>query len=98
MRIPTGLGRFAFACLMALLLTTLLSLSALAQIQNGSVTGDITDQSGAAIANAKITIKNQATDLTFAVVSNQQGHFTANQVPVGAYRVTVEAPGFKAES
>ncbi len=98
MRIPTGLGRPAFACLMALLLTTLLSLGALAQIQNGQVTGDIADPSGAAIANAKVTIKNQATDLTLTVVSNQQGHFVANQVPVGVYRVTVEAPGFKSES
>jgi carboxypeptidase family protein/TonB-dependent receptor-like protein len=98
MRIPTGLGRPAFACLMALLLTTLLSLGALAQIQNGQVSGDITDQSGAAIANAKVTIKNQATDLTFTAASNQQGHFNANQVPVGVYRVTVEAQGFKSES
>jgi hypothetical protein len=98
MRIPTGLGRPTFACLMALLLTILLSLGALAQIQNGQVTGDITDPSGAAIANAKVTIKNQATDLTLTVVSNQQGHFVANQVPVGVYRVTVEAPGFKSES
>jgi hypothetical protein len=98
MRIPTGLGRPAFTCLMALLLTILLSLGALAQIQNGTVSGDITDQSGAAIANAKVTIKNQATDFTITSVSNQQGHFTANQVPVGAYRVTVEAQGFKSES
>jgi hypothetical protein len=98
MRIPTGLGRPAVACLMALLLTTLLSLTALAQIQNGQISGDIADQSGAAIANAKVTIKNQATDYTIAAASNQQGHFIANQVPVGVYRVTVEAQGFKSES
>ena len=98
MRIPTGLGRSAAACLMALLLTTLLSLGALAQIQNGTVSGDVTDQSGAAIANAKVTIKNQATDFTITAVSNQQGHFTANQVAVGVYRVTVGAQGFKSES
>ncbi len=98
MRIPTGLGRPAFACFMALLLTTLLSLGALAQIQNGTLSGDITDPSGAAIAHAKVTIKNQATDFVIPAVSNQQGHFVANQVPVGVYRVTVEAPGFKSES
>lgn len=98
MRIPTGLGRSAFACLMALLLTALLSLTALAQIQNGQISGDVTDPSGAAIANAKVTIKNQATDFTITTASNQQGHFIANQVPVGVYRVTVEAQGFKSES
>src|ERR1043165_9050854 len=98
MRILTGLGRPAVACLMALLLTTLFSLSAVAQILNGQVTGDITDPSGAAIPNAKATIKNQATDFTITAVANQQGHFVANQVPVGAYRVTIEAPGFKTET
>ena len=98
MRLPNGLGRFAFASLLLLLFTTFLSLSALAQIQNGTVSGDVTDPSGAAIANAKVTIKNQATDYTATATSNQAGHFTANQVPVGVYRVTVEAQGFKSES
>ena len=98
MRKPTGQGRPAFACLLALLLTTLLSLSALAQIQNGTVSGDVTDPSGAAIPNAKVTIKNQATDFTTSTTGNQSGHFTFNQVPIGPYRVTVSAPGFKSES
>ncbi len=98
MRKPTGHGRPVFACLMALLLTTLLSLSALAQIQNGQVSGDVTDPSGAAIPNAKVTIKNQATDFTQTTTGSQQGHFNINQVPIGAYRVTVSAPGFKSET
>ena len=75
-----------------------LSFSAFAQIQNGQLTGDISDPSGAAIPNAKITIKNQATDLNITVGTSQQGHFVANQVPVGVYSVTVTAPNFKSET
>jgi hypothetical protein len=83
-----------------LVLSSLLVLAVLtaAQIQNGQLTGDITDQSGASIANAKVVIKNQATDLTTTTTSNQQGHFVANQLPVGTYAVTVTAPNFKSET
>src|SRR3981081_4303747 len=85
-------------CSFVVLFTLLLSLGAIAQIQNGQLTGDITDPSGAAIPNAKVTVKNQATDLTLTVVSSQQGHFVANQLPVGTYSVTVTAPNFKSET
>jgi len=78
--------------------TLLLTLGATAQIQNGQLTGDVTDPSGAAIPNAKVTIKNQATDLSMTVLSSQQGHFVANQLPVGTYSVTVTAPNFKSET
>ena len=75
-----------------------LGLSAVAQVQNGQITGDVTDASGAAIPNAKVTIKNQATDAITTVTGNQQGHFVVNQVPVGTYTVTVSAPNFKSEA
>jgi hypothetical protein len=78
--------------------TLLLTLGATAQIQNGQLTGEVTDPSGAAIPNAKVTVKNQATDLSMTVLSSQQGHFVANQLPVGTYSVTVTAPNFKSET
>ncbi len=84
-------------CLAVFALLTL-SVNAFAQIQNGQLTGDITDPSNAAIPSAKVTIKNQATDLTTTVTSNQQGHFVANQLPVGVYSVMVTAPNFKSET
>jgi hypothetical protein len=84
-------------CLAVFALLTL-TVGAFAQIQNGQLTGDVTDPSGAAIANAKVTIKNQATDLTTAATSNQQGHFVANQLPVGVYSVTITAQNFKSET
>ncbi len=98
MRKPNGLGRPAFACLLALLLTTLLSLSALAQVQNGQIAGNVTDPSGAAIPNAKVTIKNTATEFTTTATTSGSGYYVANQVPVGTYTVSVSAAGFKSES
>src|SRR5947209_5319037 len=82
----------------ALLSVLALSIGALAQIQNGEISGDVTDPSGASIPKAKVVIKNQATDLTNTTTSNQNGHFVANQLPVGTYTVTVTAPSFKSET
>ena len=76
----------------------LLAMGAAAQIQNGELSGDITDPSGAAISNAKVSIKNTATGSVTNVVSSQQGHFVANQMPVGVYTVSVTAPNFKSET
>lgn len=80
---------------LALFAVLTLSLSALAQIQNGQFAGTVTDPSGAAIANAKIVIKNSATDLTFTATTNGSGNYVVNSVPIGSYNLTVEAPGFK---
>jgi len=73
----------------------MLALGAFAQVQNGQFTGEITDPSGAAIANAKVTVTNTGTNLTQTVTTNQAGLFTAKELPVGTYKVTVEAKGFK---
>ena len=43
---------------LVLLCTLMLALGAFAQVQNGQFTGEITDPSGAAIANAKVTVVN----------------------------------------
>jgi len=75
-----------------------LALGALAQVQNGQFTGIVTDPSGAAIANAKVTVTNMGTNLAVSTTTNQTGLFTANQLPIGSYKITVEAPGFKTAS
>ena len=80
---------------LVLLCTLMLALGAFAQVQNGQFTGEITDPSGAAIANAKVTVTNTGTNLTQTVTTNQAGLFTAKELPVGTYKVTVEAKGFK---
>ncbi len=73
----------------------LFALSAVAQIQNGQLTGTVTDPSGAAVPNAKVTITNQATNFSASVTTNQTGVYSARELPVGTYKISVEAPGFK---
>ena len=58
---------------LVLLCTLMLALGAFAQVQNGQFTGEITDPSGAAIANAKVTVTNTGTNLTQTVTTNQAG-------------------------
>jgi len=75
-----------------------LTFSAFAQVQNGQLTGTVTDPSGAAIANAKVTVTNPATGYSVSTTSNSSGNYTAREVPVGTYKVSVEAAGFKTVS
>src|SRR5450755_3475519 len=75
-----------------------LTFSAFAQVQNGQFEGTVTDQSGAAVANAKISVTSTSTDLTLTATSNSSGNYTVKEIPPGQYKVTVEAPGFKTYS
>src|ERR1700688_4394875 len=72
-----------------------LTFSAFAQVQNGQFEGAVTDPTGAAIANAKVTVSNAATGLSVAATTNSSGSYTVKEVPPGIYKVAVEAPGFK---
>jgi outer membrane receptor for ferrienterochelin and colicin len=75
-----------------------LTFSAFAQVQNGQFTGTVTDPTGAAIANAKVTVNNPAIDLNLSTTTNSSGNYTVKEVPIGTYKITVEAPGFKSVS
>src|SRR5437016_5295470 len=75
-----------------------LVLGAAAQVQNGQFTGTVTDPSGAAIANAKVTVTNIGTNLSVTTTSSESGLYTAKELPVGSYRITSEVKGFKTAS
>ena len=81
-------------CLISLLVL-LFALTAMAQIQNGQFTGTVTDPSGAAVANAKVTISNQGTGLAVTATTNATGAFQVSELPPGTYKVAIEAAGFK---
>ena len=72
-----------------------LATGAVAQIQNGQFTGIVTDPSGAAVPNAKVTVTNLGTNLTVTTTTNNSGLYTAKELPVGSYRISAEAKGFK---
>src|SRR5438876_11521643 len=80
---------------LAMLCTLILAVGATAQTQNGQFTGTVTDPSGAAIADAKVTITNLGTNLSFTATTNPTGMYVARELPVGTYKITTEAKGFK---
>jgi len=66
----------------------------IAQTETGSITGTVTDPSGAIVPNAKITVKNVTTNATRSTASNSVGMYTVTNLPPAEYAVTVEASGF----
>ena len=85
-------------CCFVVFCALLLTLGAVAQIQNGQFTGTVTDPSGAAVPNARVSIINQATNLSLTTNTNQTGLYNAKELPIGNYKITVEASGFKTSS
>jgi hypothetical protein len=72
-----------------------LSMDSFAQIQNGQFTGIVTDPSGAAIANAKVTVANMGTNLSVTTTTDQTGLYKFNELPTGSYRISTESKGFR---
>src|ERR1700760_478543 len=77
-------------------LTTCLaaSIALLAQTITGSINGNVTDQSGAVVANARVLVKNIATSIQTSGVTNAAGDYNLRFLQIGQYTVTVQAPGF----
>ncbi len=74
----------------------LLASFCLGQQLTGTLTGTTFDATGAAVPNAKVTLKNEASGDVRSTVSNDTGYFSITAIPPGSYQVTVNAPGFKA--
>jgi len=68
---------------------------ALAQLNRGSLTGLVTDSSGAAVPGAKVLARNEGTSGLTETVTNESGQFTLPNLPTGMYSVTIESPSFK---
>lgn len=59
-----------------------------------NILGTVTDQSGAAVAGAKVVARNVETNATKETVSDSAGRFRVPLLPVGSYDLTIEASGF----
>ena len=71
---------------------------ALAQTGAASITGLVTDQSGAAAPGVTVSAVNQATNVEYTGVSNDAGNYTITSLPVGTYVVKSVLSGFKTVS
>src|SRR5882757_5370880 len=65
-----------------------------AQVSGATLSGTVTDPSGAAIPMARVSIKAVSTGLSREVVTDNAGFYAAPNLQPGGYQVTVTAPGF----
>ena len=79
-------GCAALACLCFLLIQ---APSAFAQVDQGSITGIVQDQTGAVVPNAKVTLLNTDQGLTLETTADSSGVYTFSPVRIGHYSVTV---------
>lgn len=82
------------AVLMILLLWLVSAGPALAQIASATISGKVTDSSGAAVAGATVAIKNSATGESTQAQTDSAGSYRAKNLIPGDYEVSVSAPGF----
>lgn len=88
-------GRFVNLLVCVAFISPVLTSHAFAQVENGQITGVISDPSGAVVARAVAHVSNPATGYEADRSSNASGIYTATELIVGSYTVRVQAPGFK---
>src|SRR5271155_4881830 len=93
-RHPMGAARALTIFVVLLVLTVAVNYVA-AQDIFGRIAGTVVDSSGATVANAKITIVNEATQISRSISADKNGYFVADELPAGTYSVTGEQMGFK---
>jgi hypothetical protein len=84
----------AFCFLLLVLFTMYVATTGMFQCAWGqevtaSITGTVTDPSGAAVAGAAVTATSQERGLTYNAVTNDSGLYRIAQLPVGTYRLKV---------
>jgi Carboxypeptidase regulatory-like domain len=79
--------------ILAFVLLTALSLSA--QTFRGTILGTVTDPSGAVVAGASVTVKNEGTGLARTTNTSADGSYALPELPIGTYTVTVTLTGFQ---
>ena len=92
--------RFAWGVVFFLFLNIVTSVwagEAAAQNTSGRILGNVTDQTGASISGAQVTVTNIATQISQQTTTDADGFYQVPGLPIGVYRVTVELSGFQQE-
>jgi len=83
----------AITLLLLICITT--NIPASAQVNTASLTGLVTDSTGAVIGDAVVTATSKSTNITQTAKSDSSGYYTFASLPVGIYDVSIELAGFK---
>ena len=96
---PRFLDRFvgtrAFRSLQFLAILFSLAVVAWAQSQNASISGQVTDESGAVVPSANVTVTSSERNSTLKVNCDTDGRYAFPNLPPGSYELAATAPGFK---
>ncbi len=87
-------SRYAFLFFL-LVLISFCNVPMLAQRITGDIAGEVTDATGAVLPNVTVTALNTGTNLSRSAVTSDTGGFRILELPIGAYKVTASAEGFK---
>ena len=69
--------------------------SASAQVLYGSIVGTLTDETGGVVPGAVVTVKNASTGLSKEATTDETGHYAIQNLPEGAYDLSVSPSGFR---
>ena len=84
------------ANLSALVLIALLTAGAIfAQQDRATLTGSVSDPSGAAAPGIRVQVRNTETNAAYDSLTNETGRYTVPNLPIGVYKVTFHGSGFK---
>ena len=72
-----------------------LTMTAFTQSDRGTITGTVSDATGAVIPGVAIEAKNSQTGATYQAGSSETGNYTLAQLPAGTYELSANLPGFK---
>ena len=86
--------RAALALIAVLIVALMCLVPAWSQSSSGTMSGTVTDPSGAVIPNANVVLQDMATGVETVTVSNGTGFFSFSAVSTGTYKLTVKAEGF----
>jgi hypothetical protein len=96
---PSLRARWTLMCLqtvcLALFVSQPLATLMFAQGTSGRIVGRVSDPSGAVVANVKVTLVNEGTNVSRDAVTNGNGDYDFIEVPVGTYRLEFDLTGFK---
>ncbi len=92
-----SLGEAKVVCwaLVVLLFSALAVSNLQAQVNTAALSGTATDATGAVVVGAKIQAKNTSTGMTYSAVTDGQGRYSIQELPVGTYDVSAQKSGFQ---
>src|ERR1039457_4090642 len=77
----------------------ILSVSSLhAQVDTGSISGTISDLTGAVVSGAKVTLTNEGTGASLSTTAGADGGYDLSPVRIGSYKLEVSSTGFKTDA